>query len=256
MRIAVICDIHSNLEALLSVIDDINSLSVDHLFVGGDVIPGPQPAECLDVLMRLQIPATFIRGNGEREVLTLIDGGEINVPSAFLPSMRWVGEQLSAEQLSEIRCWPATAGMNIPGAGHVLFCHATPMNDVDIFTELTPEPWLVGSFEHVDSDVVVCGHTHLQFARRIRGKSVMNAGSVGMPFDGPDAGWLLFDGDRWEFQRTAYDRSLAAQSICETSDPAREFFVEQFLRSIPNRDHWLQMYETAARKRWSSSDIT
>jgi predicted phosphodiesterase len=74
----------------------------------------------------------------------------------------------------------------------VLFCHATPRNDVDIFTERTPEARLVEIFADVDADVVVCGHTHTQFERTIAGKRVVNSGSVGMPYEeAPGAYWLL-----------------------------------------------------------------
>ena len=62
-------------------------------------------------------------------------------------------------------------------------CHATPRNDVDIFTERTPEERLAPIFAGVDADVVVCGHTHMQFERTIAGKRVINSGSVGMPYE-------------------------------------------------------------------------
>jgi len=84
----------------------------------------------------------------------------------------------------------------------VLFCHATPRNDLDIFTERTPEERLVEIFAGVDADVVVCGHTHMQFERTIAGKRVINSGSVGMPYeDEPGAYWTL----DLEHRRTHYD---------------------------------------------------
>jgi predicted phosphodiesterase len=76
--------------------------------------------------------------------------------------------------------------------GRTLFCHATPRNDVDIFTERTPEERIAFLFADVDADVVVCGHTHMQFDRTIAGKRVVNSGSVGSPY-GDEAGafWTL-----------------------------------------------------------------
>jgi predicted phosphodiesterase len=73
-----------------------------------------------------------------------------------------------------------------------LYCHATPRNDVDIFTERTPEERIAFLFEDASADVIVCGHTHMQFDRTITGKRVVNSGSVGMAYDEPrDAYWTL-----------------------------------------------------------------
>ena len=77
------------------------------------------------------------------------------------------------------------------GLGEVLFCHATPRSDVEIFTRLTAEERLFDAFDGVTTPIVVCGHTHMQFDRMIRGIRVVNAGSVGMPFGEPGAYWLL-----------------------------------------------------------------
>ena len=69
MRVAALYDIHANLPALEAVVDDICSTRVDQIVVGGDVLPGPMPAETLDFLMSLDIPVHFIHGNGELAVL-------------------------------------------------------------------------------------------------------------------------------------------------------------------------------------------
>jgi predicted phosphodiesterase len=73
-----------------------------------------------------------------------------------------------------------------------LFCHATPRNDLDIFTERTPEERIAHLFADLEDKVVVCGHTHTQFERAIAGKRVINSGSVGIPYeDAPGAYWML-----------------------------------------------------------------
>jgi diadenosine tetraphosphatase ApaH/serine/threonine PP2A family protein phosphatase len=92
---------------------------------------------------------------------------------------------LTAEQIAFLHGLPPTVQIN-----EMLFCHATPRNDVDIFTERTPEERIADLF--ADVDVVVCGHTHTQFERMIAGKRVLNSGSVGMPYeDAPGAYWTL-----------------------------------------------------------------
>src|SRR6202007_589397 len=94
----------------------------------------------------------------------------------------------------------------------VLYCHATPRNDVDIFTEHTPEERIAFLFAGVDADVVVCGHTHMQFERTIAGKRVINSGSVGMPFEEkPGAYWTL----DLEHRFTPYEGAPAAKRTRE-----------------------------------------
>jgi predicted phosphodiesterase len=84
----------------------------------------------------------------------------------------------------------------------VLYCHASPRNDTDIFTERTLEERLAPLFEGLGVSTVVCGHTHTQFERRVAGVRVVNAGSVGMPYEeGPGAYWLL----DLDHRRTPYD---------------------------------------------------
>ena len=87
--------------------------------------------------------------------------------------------------------WPRTLRLGIDSLGDVLFCHATPRSDSEILIRLTPEDRLLPVFEPAGVSLVICGHTHMQFDRRIGSTRVVNAGSVGMPFEAPGAYWLL-----------------------------------------------------------------
>ena len=78
--------------------------------------------------------------------------------------------------------WPKTFRLEVPGLGPVFFCHATPRNENECFTRLTPEERLTPLFDPLAAAVAVCGHTHMQFDRVIGKTRVVNAGSVGMPF--------------------------------------------------------------------------
>ena len=77
MRLAALYDIHGNLPALEAVLQDIRQAEVDHVVVGGDVLPGPMPHECISCLLNLDIPVQFIQGNGDREVLAQKKGGDV-----------------------------------------------------------------------------------------------------------------------------------------------------------------------------------
>jgi Calcineurin-like phosphoesterase superfamily domain len=117
-----------------------------------------------------------------------------------------------------------------------LFCHATPQNENDIFTRLTPDNRLVPLFEKVDAAVVVCGHTHMQFDRTIGHTRILNAGSVGMPFGEPGAHWLLLGPDI-QFRHTPYDLANAAEQVCSTAYPqASDFAARNILNPLTEQE--------------------
>ncbi len=95
--------------------------------------------------------------------------------------------------------------LDVDGLGRVLFCHASPRNDEDVFLEGTAPEHVEPLLDGVAANVVVCGHTHMQFSREVGGKRIVNAGSVGMAYeDAPGAYWALLGPDV-EHRRTAYD---------------------------------------------------
>ncbi|HZU21153.1 MAG TPA: metallophosphoesterase family protein [Gaiellaceae bacterium] len=195
--VATLYDVHGNLPALEAVLAEIPDGAT--IVVGGDVCSGgEQPAEVLERLRALGDRVLWLRGNADRE---LAPGERGLAPPGTLDETR---AKLSDEQIAFLYANPPTVQL-----GRVLYCHATPRNDLDIFTERTPEERLVEIFARVDADIVVCGHTHMQFERTIAGKRVVNSGSVGMPYeDEPGAYWTL----DLEHRRTAYDGALLTAS--------------------------------------------
>ena len=246
MRVAALYDIHGNLPALEAVLHDVRQAGVDDVIVGGDVVPGPMPRQTVDALLSLDIPAQFIRGNGEHEVLAMLAGVDTGrVPGQFRGAIRWVGQQLTPEHVRLLGDWPPTAQLAIPGLGDVLFCHATPRDDNEVFTRLTPEDRLLPVFEPVDAAVVVCGHTHMQFDRQIGGHRVVNAGSVGAPWGEPGAYWLLLGPDV-ELRHTTYDLSAAAARVRATDYPLDDEFGAGWVLQPPSEAEMLEVYERAA----------
>jgi putative phosphoesterase len=237
MRVAAIYDIHGNLPALEAVLQDIRRAEADQVVVGGDVLPGPMPLETLACLLALDIPVRFIQGNGDRSVLEQMAGTEPDtVPEQFREVVRWVARQLHPEHERLLASWPKTLRLEIRGLGDVLFCHATPRNDSEVFTRFTPEDRLRPVFAGLDVPVVICGHTHMQFDRMIGGIRVVNAGSVGMPYGEPGAYWLLLGPDV-QLRRTPYDLAGAAERIRGTSYPqAQEFAAHDVLQPRAERE--------------------
>ena len=242
MRVAALYDIHGNLPALEAVLEEVRLAEVDRVVVGGDVFPGPMPRETLDLLLSLDLPIQFLRGNGDREVLTRRAGVENpKLPESVREVIRWVAEQLSPEHEREVAGWPETLRFAIPKLGEVLFCHATPRNDTEIFTRATSEETLVPIFAGLGVSVVVCGHTHMPFDRTIGAVRVVNAGSVGMPFGKPGADWLLL-GPGVELRHTAYDLDVAAGRIRATEYPQAEEFAGGNVLQPPTEDEMLKVF--------------
>lgn len=241
-RVAALYDIHGNLPALEAVLEAIRSEVVDRIVIGGDVLPGPMIRECLDRLRALGDAARFIHGNCELDVLTWLDGGDIgHLPEPVQGLMGWIADALGPDR-AWVEGWPATYRMRIPGLGRVLFCHATPLSATDIFTKRTPEPALAAVFEGVEADVVVCGHTHMQFDRNVGGVRVVNAGSAGMPIGEPGAHWLLL-GPGIEFRSTGYDVDAAARRLEATDYPDAPDFVARFVLDTPVEAEVLARFE-------------
>jgi putative phosphoesterase len=247
MRVAAIYDIHGNLPALEAVLQEIRQEKekVDHIVVGGDVLPGPMPRETLECLGNLDAPTHFIYGNGEVAVLQQMAGNEpLAVPQAFRPVIRWNAEQLRPDHQQWLSTWPKTVSLEIAGLGPVLFCHATPQNENDIFTRLTPDGRLLPLFENLDTAVVVCGHTHMQFDRRIGHTRVVNGGSIGMPFGKPGAHWVLLGPDI-QFRHTTYNLAQAADVVRRTDYPQAEDFAARNILNPSTEQEMLEIFTRA-----------
>ncbi len=241
MRVAALYDIHGNLPALEAVLPEVRQAEVDLVVVGGDVVPGPMPRETTSALLNLGIPTQFITGNGEREVLARLEGVDTGLPEPFREVIRWVGQELPPEHVRLLASWPQTLNLEIGSLGDVLFCHATPRDDNELFTRLTAEDRLLPVFEPVSEATVICGHTHMQFDRTIGTTRVVNAGSVGMPFGEPGADWLLLGPDV-QLRHTAYDLTQAAVRIRATGYPGSDDFAANYVLEPPSEEQMLEAY--------------
>jgi putative phosphoesterase len=252
-RVAAIYDIHGNLPALEAVLSDLEPLEPDLLIVGGDVASGPMPAEVLDRLVGLGDLVSFVRGNADREVITAYDMGsaeiEARMADAALRMSGWAAARLERRHRDLLTSFPERVVVDIEGIGEVLFCHATPRSDEEIVTALTPDDRLREILSDIEQDLVVCGHVHAQYDRRLDSKRVVNAGSVGMPYQGEPVGafWLLL-GPGVEFRHSEYDLGRAVDEIRAIGYPAAEDMAESLLE--PPDPAWVaDFFERQANSR-------
>jgi predicted phosphodiesterase len=197
MRVAALYDIHGNLPALEAVLPEVDA---DLILVGGDFVAGPWASQTLERLRALGDAVRFIRGNADRELGPEAGG---NAPAAVLDFVR---ESLSDEELEFVLGQPERESLDVDGLGRVLFCHATPRSDVELLTAASPEGDWREALSGTSESTVVCGHTHMQFDRRFGDARVVNAGSVGMPYERePGAYWAVL-GPGVELRRTPYQR--------------------------------------------------
>ena len=215
--IAILYDIHGNLEALGEVLAEAEQGGATTYLLGGDYAAfGPWPVETLDRLEGLKAVAR-IRGNGERWLRD-----EQEVPESARPlvttAMSVARELLGAERVDRLYVLPERAELD-----GMLVCHGSPLSDIESFApEAQPdeERMLAGESRRT----ILFGHSHIQFRRPGPGDTLLvNPGSVGMPLDGdPRAAWAIYEHGEIGFRRTAYDVKRAAaqmRSFGEWAEP-------------------------------------
>ena len=230
MRVAALYDVHGNLPALDAVLAEVDA---DLILVGGDMAAGPWPSETVERLQSLGDRVRFIRGNADREVAAPGEQKSLAPPHLI----EFVRERLLPEQLEFLAGLPLTESIEIDGLGSVLFCHATPRDDDEILTRISPDEHWQSALAGVSEKVVVCGHTHVQFERDVGGVHLVNAGSVGMPYEEEAGAYWALLGPGVELRRTQYEPGDIASSgwpdelpdVCpdEATDYFEKFSLER-----------------------------
>ncbi|TGA95831.1 metallophosphoesterase [Sporolactobacillus shoreae] len=251
MKIAALYDIHGNFPALQAVLKELHYLQPDVIVIGGDIVSGPMPVQTLDCLLNLRRDAkvTFIRGNGDREVSEASKGlGLKNLSEQGQKTEQWVAEQLTEKHIEFLSHLKSVASIQTE-LGDLLFCHATPMSDSDIFTPQSNKKRLEKIFGNVEQSIVVCGHTHVQFKLKFEKKLIFNSGSIGMPYaKQTGAYWLFISPDGIQFKRTSYDLNEAAKLFRQSNSPSVEDFINNNLFHIPTEKEAMAFFNKITEK--------
>jgi predicted phosphodiesterase len=244
MRVAALYDIHANLPALEAVLAEPHVVAADLVVVGGDALAGPMPAETLELLTALGDRAAWVHGNTEREVARA-RGADPRAGGLWDRRAAWVASRLKAAEVAAADAWPATVTIAVDGLGPVRFCHGSPRSDEEIITAISPDARVAAMVAGVVEATIVCGHTHVQFDRMVAARRLVNAGSVGMPYEGSRGARFALLGPGVELRTTPYDVEAAAARIRATEFPEAEAFADDLLEP-PSAEEATREFEAQA----------
>ncbi|MGH2841986.1 MAG: metallophosphoesterase family protein [Solirubrobacteraceae bacterium] len=245
MRVAVLADIHGNLPALRAVLSEVDGEHVDALVVAGDVVGGPCPRDALELLMSRAERLVWIRGNAEREAVAAWGAPSIASDETDAAAS-WTAQALDPRWRDEFGSWPVAVTLD-----GVTYCHGSPRRDDEVLTRITPEAVLRDALGDAGAPMVVGGHTHQQTVRTLSGApTYVNAGSVGMPYEGrAGAFWLLIDGSQSWHRETSYDLDVALEELKASGFPEVEELLKESLIE-PIDPQWVaEFFEHGAGRR-------
>ena len=174
MRLAFISDIHANLVALEAVLRDIDRQKPDQIiFLGDAATLGPQPHAVLAELRRLK--PISIMGNHDEFVLDRSTAPEL--------VSDWYADQLTDEDLDFVRTFVDLHKIELDPANKIICYHGSPKSNTDQILPTTPADRLESFLFNTPAEIYIGGHTHIQMMKQYKGRTVVNAGSVGMPFE-------------------------------------------------------------------------
>lgn len=229
-RVAVLSDIHGVLPALEAVLAEPDVREADRIVLTGDIAAGPQPVETLDLLTSLGERVVWVRGNADRELVAVARGQDSGHQVSD-----WAGRELRPDQVELLDALPHPVTREVDGLGPVVFCHGSPRADDEVvLVDSAMDRWgevLTG----LDGAVwtVVCGHTHMPYVRLAHRRTVVNPGSVGMPYGGAGAHWALLGGrGRISLRRTDLDLdAVCARVAAESGYPEAAAWADYYVRS-------------------------
>ncbi|MBL4930655.1 metallophosphoesterase family protein [Clostridium paridis] len=189
MRIAAISDIHGNIYALMSVLEDIDNENIDFIMCLGDLVGyGPHPNEVIALIRRKRIPC--LKGNYDASVVdndfTYIRDTSIN--SFVLP---WTVNELRASNKEFLNNLPSSMTLEFEEK-KITFVHGSPRRINEYLLQDSEETAEI--MKDFQGDILVAAHTHLPGYKEFNDKLFINDGSVGKPMLGrPNATYAIID---------------------------------------------------------------
>ncbi len=247
MKIAVISDIHGNMEALNAVFSDINEQGCEKYFVLGDyAMAGPEPNAVVDFFREKILDENFymIQGNTDMMISNYTDSlyDELKAKAPVMAeAFKNDFINLSSPQINFLQSLPANMELEFEGVKFLLV-HGSPRKNNEDILPNTPMAEVEKMLEGVGADTVLCGHTHIPCGFQLPNKkTVVNAGSVGRPFtQEPKACYLVVDVWQgrcvFEHRFIEYDKITASQKLAKRNFKGAEKLAKTLLN--PKERHF------------------
>lgn len=236
MKVAILSDIHGNIDALEAVLKEIDHLKIDKILCLGDFVGYYyEPKKVFDALkVRNTI---FIRGNHEDYLLSCIKPFPNHsilseLTHSYGSGLRFALEQFDQHSILEIEQMPKIQKVKINGS-KILMCHGSPINTNDyVYPDATMDLLSICDIE--DYDLVCLGHTHHPFVKRGKNTLIANVGSVGQSrVTGGIASWGLWNSENQVYipRHTNYDATSLSQQVIK-NDPENKYMYNILKRKI------------------------
>ena len=232
MRVAVISDVHGNLQALEAVLEQAGATGFDELWCLGDIVGyGARPRECLALVRERS--AICLGGNHDLVVAGVLDIDQFTAEAGV--AARWTRSVLTEEELEFL------ASLSAQGERAGISLYHGSIRD-PVWEYVLTADVAIASLEAQPTDLALVGHSHVQLALALGedgleggkaepgqevtlgGKQLLNPGSVGQPRDrDPRAAWLLLDTEAGlaRFMRSEYAIERAQSDIRAAGLPSR-----------------------------------
>ncbi len=236
MLIACFSDIHGNLPALEAAVAAARAQGAEQMICAGDITGyGPFPDDVCRFLQQQNIPS--IKGNYDQKVLDVLEEGKGaagQIPPKKRKILLWTAEHISRKAQQYLSGLPDHLDLALDSGHQILVVHGSPLSLDDAIYPSITRPGLQTKLGDSEPDVLLCGHTHIPFAKRIGGVLIVNCSSVGHPVDGdPRPAYALIRAERdaqphGHIVRFDYDRDQTIAALKKTSLPKglRKDFVE------------------------------
>ncbi len=226
MRVALISDLHGNLTALETVLEDVSRERPDRIVCLGDVAAtGPQPRETVERLRELECPV--VMGNADDELLRPLSVAKVGDARKFAEIDRWCSEQLASEHLDFIRSFQPTLDVSFGPDNELLCFHGSPRSFDDVIVATTPGEELDRMISGYEATVMAGGHTHEPLLRRHGETTVANPGSVGLNPPVAEYAFVSLEEGRLnaEFRRLPLDVTEVRRVALDSEMPHAEWWA-------------------------------
>jgi predicted phosphodiesterase len=242
MLIAFISDIHGNLPALLAALVDAKRQGAERIYCAGDLVGyGPFPDQTCRVLAEEKI--TTIVGNYDAKVLSMLYHSE-NFKAVMKPGklkiITWTTKHIGRDSAAFLSTLLPVHRETLPGGFKLLMVHGSPLSwDDPIYPSITRYA-LARKIAGEKPDILVCGHTHIPFVKKVAGITVINCGSAGQPVDGdPHPSYALLrikqpGRPSGRIVRFSYPQEELIRAIADSSLPPE--LADNFTNGIKKRE--------------------